>query len=228
MGTVAEITAQYEILKSTAAAGNNTQSLSMRNSNGRATLVAKFGRTGNLIAGYNADITVIEELYAIDVIKDIAEHAYYVSLNSEIINFIRYCVENRLSTDEITSEAARIGYAAGTYAWANWSDLMKSYRYHLTRGVESYFETGFVLRRSLYGVSGSFIQASFTGINTVVTAPTFSTQMSAVITALPAGEWLYRPPQAEHLGKRKWRVSLEWQWALKWSILYGGTWNGTT
>ena len=83
----------------------------------------------------------------------------------------------------------------------------------------------------MYGVKTATITASFTGINLVCSAvaghqpiPTFLTEMDTLIAALPTGEWLYRPPQAEHLGKGKWRITLEWNWAVKWSIIYDGTW----
>jgi len=106
--------------------------------------------------------------------------------------------------------------------------LMKELRYHMAHGVESFYETSFVLRRSLHGVKTSVVKASFTGINAIAaTAPTLTTGMTTLVESLPTGEWLYRPPQAEHMGRGKWRVSQEWQWAEKWSIVYGGTWNGT-
>jgi hypothetical protein len=102
---------------------------------------------------------------------------------------------------------------------------MKELHYHVMHGQESYYETGFVLRRSKNGLITSQIKEAFTGINTVVTAPTFLSEMDNLILALPTGEWLYRPPQAEYIGGGKWRITQEWHWAAKWSKMYGGTWG---
>jgi hypothetical protein len=244
VGTAAEIESLYEVKKTEAEAGNNTQSLSYRTNNGRAALVARFGRTANANEGYGEDVTIIEELYAVDVIKDISaapyfavdlpsNHPLYANQNgkgepvtAEQLAFIRYCVENHLTTGQITSEAQRLELSA-SLEWENWTTIMKEMRGHFEHGVDSFYETAFVLRRSLHGVRTSNIRASFTGVNTVVSAPVFESPMSTLIAALPSGEWLYRPPQAEHMGRGKWRVSQEWQWAEKWSIVYGGTWNGT-
>lgn len=226
LGTAEEIDAIYQTKKSEAEAGNGTQSLTYRNANGRASLVARFVRRGNASEAYGEDVTIVEELYAMDVIKDIAEAPYWDSLTGEVIAWIRYCADNRLNPAEITTEAQRLNYSS-SLEWGSWSNLMKSFWWHLLHGVETYFETAFALRRSLYGIRTSQVQASFTNINTKVTAPTFESAMDDLIESLPSGEWLYRPPQAENLGKGRWRVTLEWQWALKWSVMYGGTWNGT-
>ena len=223
LGTVEEIEAKYDTMKSEALAGNNTQSISFRNAQGRASLVARFGRsdTGE---EQGDDITIIEELYAIDVIKDIAEAPYYATVTDEQVAWVRYCVEQRLSNAQITSESQRLGHAAGM-EWASWSALMKSLRYHILHGVDSFFETGFILRESNYCARSASVKASFTNINAVVTAPSLSAKINNIIDSLPSGEWLYRPPQAEHLGRGNWRVTREWQWAVKWSVMYGGTWN---
>ena len=69
---------------------------------------------------------------------------------------------------------------------------------------------------------------TFSSATVVFGTPTFSTPMNDLLSALPSGEWLYKPPQAENLGKGKWRIAQEWHWAEKWSIVYGGTANGTT
>jgi hypothetical protein len=225
VGTPTEVRAKYEALKAEGEAGNNLAGLTLRQAQGRTSLVARFGRTGSA-AEQGEDVAIVEELYAVDVIKDISEAPYFADLTAEQVTWIRHCVENNFTSTEITAEAAKDNIPAGL-GWASWSDLMKNLRYHMVHGVESYYETAFVLRRSLYGVRTSAIKASFTGINTVVTAPTFVSQMDKLIAALPSGEWLYKPPQAEHLGRGKWRITREWQWANKWSIVYGGTWNGT-
>jgi len=233
-GAEDDVDAKYEIQKSLALAGNGTEQITFRSSKGRATLVARLTRTGSGIPGYAYDITVIEELYAVDIIKDICEAPYFavtvdvpkgLPLFDDEVAYVRLCVENRFTEAEITTYAQENGLAAAN-EWANWNTGMKELRYHMLRGVESFFETGFVFRRSEYGVRTSQIKAVFDDINTVVAAPSFDSDMDALIDALPDGEWLYKPPQAEHLGRGKWRVGREWHWAEKWSIVYGGTWNG--
>lgn len=221
LGTPSNVNEAYENEKALAIAGNNLQSLSMRTSNGRSSLVARFGRSGNS-SEYGEDVAVVEELYSIDIIKDICESPYWKSMSNDDMSWVRHCVENRLTEDEITIEAA---VAPGRRAWASWSALMKSLRYHMIHGVDTYYETGFILRRSLHGVRTSVIRASFSGINAVGADPSFKSQMHTLIESLPSGEWLYRPPQAEHLGRGRWRITQEWQWAVKWSVMYGGTWD---
>jgi hypothetical protein len=243
-GTATEIGEKYEAMKSEAEAGNNTQQLSFRNANGRCSLMARFGRTANANEGYGEDVTIIEELYAADVVKDIsaapyfstdlaADHPLYSKqdgkgepVTAAQLVWIRQCVENHRTQSEIDDEAQRTDQYA-TLGWGAWSTLMKELRWAMEHGQETFYETGFTLRRSLYGVRTSAIKATFVGINTVNVTPTFSTRMETLILSLPAGEWLYRPPQAEHMGRGRWRVVQEWQWAEKWSIVYGGTWNGT-
>ena len=39
--------------------------------------------------------------------------------------------------------------------------------------------------------------------------PEFDTEMDDLIRALPDGEWLKKPPQADFLGRGKWRITEE-------------------
>ena len=235
IGTATEVIAEYETAKAAAEAGNNTQAISYTNSNGRARLMMRLGRTGNGGVEYGDEVTVIEEMYAVDLTKAVSTAPYFsitvdagkgLPLSDNEVVFVRRCVDNGLTDgDEITDYAARLELDPATFAWANWTDGMKELRYHLDHNVESYFETAFIVRRSLYGVRTSVIKASFANINKVVAAPVLSPNMSTLIDSLPAGEWLYKPPQAEYLGKGRWRVGLEWHWSETWSVVYGGTWN---
>lgn len=239
-GRLAEIEAKYAALKT--AAENGEQSiaqLTFTNQTGRARVVARFVRSGgDVIEGNPSEVTVIEELYAIDVIKDIAlaplfnthvdnwlsdfygtapDPEYFVT--NDQIAWVRYCVENRWSEAEISANS---GSKPG---WDEWTLGMKELRNHLLSGQESYFETGFVLRRSKYSARTAEVKASFVNLNRVVTAPSFSSGMNHLIDALPDGEWLYKPPQAESLGRGRWRITQEWHWADKWSIVYGGSFH---
>lgn len=227
LGTREEIDAKYEELKSIASAGGNIGTLTFSTNTGRARLVAKFGRSGGGIPGVADDVTIVEELYAVDVIKDMAEATYWENMTDDQIAFARLTAESRWGEKEVdiyTNKLRETSATAG-FLWSEWDNSMKNFRYHMLHGVDSYFETGFVLRRSSYGVRTSQVKATFTGINTVVADPEFESPMDDLIAALPDGEWLKKPPQAEHLGKGRWRIIEEWQWAVSWSIMYGGTWT---
>ena len=218
-----EIAAEYAAQKALAQAGGNIAQLTYRSADGRATLVARFGRSEGGVQGYPDDVAVVEELYAVDVVKDIREAPYFctggtAALTDDQVNVVTRAVDERWTEAEITPYSKT--------AWASWSAGQKELRYHLSHGGESYWETAYILRRSLYGVKTSEIKASFAGINRVTTAdPELTTQMDQLILSLPAGEWLYRPPEAEHLGRGRWRITQEWTWAEKWSKVYGGTWG---
>jgi hypothetical protein len=221
IGTPDEIRTQFDAMLAEAEAGNNTQALTYRNSGGRASLVAKFGRAEDGDSPVPG-ATLVEELYAVDVLKDITEAPYFSSLTDEQVAWVRYCAENRLTIAEIDATVAELGLSA-SLEHGSWSALMLTLFKHLIHGVESYYETGFVLRVTYHSIRSANVKASFAGINTVVAAPTLSSRMNNLILALPSGEWLYKPPQAEHVGRGRWRVSREWHWALKWSVVYGGT-----
>jgi hypothetical protein len=230
IGTRGDLQAKYDALvfnsKIGGLATGNMTALSYKNAEGRASLVATFEKatSENSIDGTNTRI--VEELYAIDVVRDVRSAPYWTTeaatkLDDDDASWVQKCVDNNWSEAEITSYGTKYSRTV----WAAWSDSMKQLRYHMNHGQDSYFETAFILRQSKHGVITSQVKASFTNINTVVTAPTLSTQMNLLIEALPSGEWIYKPPQAEHLGGGKWRISLEWHWAAKWSKIYGGTWG---
>jgi hypothetical protein len=220
IGTRGDLQAKYDALvfnsKIGGLATGNMTALSYKNAEGRASLVATFEKatSENSIDGTNTRI--VEELYAIDVVRDVRSAPYWTTagtaLTDDQIADVTDAVDRTLAEADITN-------------WGTWSASQKQLRYHLLHGQDSYFETAFILRQSKHGVITSQVKASFTNINTVVTAPTLSTQMNLLIEALPSGEWIYKPPQAEHLGGGKWRISLEWHWAEKWSKIYGGTWG---
>lgn len=232
-GKKSDVEDKYEEAKGDAEAGANIAQATFTNSDGRAGVVIRYNRTGVDIAGNPEDVAVIEELYAVDVLKDIDTADYFavtvsvpkgLPLDDDEVAFVRKVSSMNLTETEITSYSFRVAKDA-LGKWANWTTGMKELRYHLLRGADTYYETGFILRRSRHGIRTSVIEASFAGINTVVTAPTFQSPMDALIASLPTGEWLLRPPQANFLGRGKWRIDEEWQYATKWSIVYGGTWN---
>jgi hypothetical protein len=163
---------------------------------GRATLVARYVR----------GTASIDELYGVDVVEDIRTAPYFDSL-----------------TDAQCQTAVNVA-ERGQAAPGGWSTAQKKLHQHWARGSQSYFRTGFVFRRSTQAMANRDTIAAFTGINTVVTAPASSGAVKKLLAALPEGEWLYKPPQAEYVGRGRWRITQEWHWAVKWSVVYGGTW----
>jgi hypothetical protein len=206
--------------------GNNIRSVQLRSDQGRARVVAQFARKADLsISGVPDDVVIVKELYAVDIVRDVTASAYFVTGGGAAVSddeavIVRKCVQRGWAESEII-----VPNVPAAYVFTSWSAAMKEVRYHLAHGQESYYETAFILRRSKTGIQTSQIKEAFTNINAVVTAPTFATDMDKLILALPAGEWLYKPPQAEYIGEGKWRVTQEWHWAAKWSKMYGGTWG---
>ena len=227
-GTPDKINSKFDELVAVGEAGGNIRSLAYRRRNGRATLTAGYGREDGNVDSYPDDVTMIEELYGVDIIRDIRSAPYWSTtvgtvLTDDNIAWVSECVERKYNEAQITS----VGDTDSKPNWSAWSDSMKQLRFHMLHGQDSYYETGFIMRQSLYGVRTSQVQAAFTNANTVVTAPVFKTAMLALIEAFPpaTGEWLLKPPQAEYLGHGKWRVTIEYHWAEAWSIIYGGTWG---
>lgn len=223
-GTPDAINAKYETLAAEAdMAASNIAQLTATIAEGRASLVARYGREGGGGSGYPADITIVEELYAVDVVRDIWAAPYFTTdavtlLSDDECAWVLLAVNEKWSEADITENAN-----ASWKEWGSWTAGMKQLRYHMLHGQESYYETAFVFRRNLYGVRTSAMGLSFANINRVVSAPVPTTALSSLIDTLPSGEWLYKPPQVETLSKGRVRGSLEWHWAVKWSKVYGGT-----
>jgi len=230
-GTAAEVEAKYNQLKGSTP-DDNISSVTFENNEGRARCMARFefdeqvDDPNTLPEGQTNGCSLVEELYAVDVIKDICEAPYWLegtALTDEQIVWIRFVSEERYTEAEITNEAP-----TAPLEWENWSDKMKNLRYHILHGVTSYYETGFVVRRVRTGIRNRGVSVAFTGINRIDTSGaglTFSTYMVRMLQNLPSGQYLKRPPQAEYLGRGKWRVSEEWHYAAEWSVVYNGSWG---
>ena len=236
LGTPTDIDAKYETAKAAAIAGtDNIANVTYRGREGRASLVIRYGREAGDVAEYGDEVQVIEELYAVDVIRDMRLAPYFSpkepdgdDLTNKQMAFVKRCTSMGYDEDEIEKYVYDQGLDSD-HLYANWTAKMKSLYGHLNRG-EDYYETGFVLRRSLYGLRSSRINVNFTGINKVADGkeghaekPFFKSPMDSLVALLPPGEWLYRTPGTEHLGQGRWRVTEEWQWAPGWSIVYDGT-----
>ena len=217
-GAPGDIAAQYTAQQS----ASGIRGITKRIAEGRATLICRFERTDS---GQPESVVTIEELYAQDVVRPIEYAPYFTTAATKIadddISWVLRVVEEQWEEAKITTE----GDALGRKNWAAWTDPMKELRYHLNHGVQSYLETTFTFARSRYGIRTSQMQATFSDINTVVTAPVFSTSMDAIVATLPDGEWLKRSPRVTHMGKGRWQVQEEWIYAAKISVVYGGTWG---
>jgi hypothetical protein len=246
-GTPDDMKQKFVDLSAVAAAGgNNINQLSYENARGRARVMARFSSSGQSTPDFPDNVTVVEELYAIDVIRDITESDYFsqtitapawmvakqnaiakgLPLSDEAIAFVRAVSEIRASEAGIDKYADQNDFADDPYHWENWTTGMKELRFHLLRGAESYYETAFVLRQSLHGIKKAQMGVTFTGINLIDQGVlSFATDMADLLDELPEGEWIQKSPQAEHLGQGRWRVTKEWHYAKKWSIVYGGSWN---
>jgi len=225
MGTKDDIKALYDEYKADMNNGENIQQVTYKNQTGRGSLVVRWGREGSQIQGEPETVAMIEEVIAVDIVKDICEHPYFEDLTETEIAQARRAAEDYWDEDEIDARAAKQALGGGAL-WTNWSAKKKTLYEHILHGVRSYFETGFVFRRQRYSVRTAETVLTFDGINKVETeSPGFDTDMLSLLSSLPAGEWLYRPPSAEYLGNGRWKTTQEWQWALKWSVIYGGSWG---
>jgi len=197
-GQASAVAANYALARSAAALGNDTASISYETARGRGILTVRYARSG---------VLTIEELYGVDVIKDVLTASYFDSLSDAEVAVVRKAyVDGPLPPD------------------AGWSAMQLTLYQHFLHGAESFYETGFVLRVSKQGVRTSALGASYANLNEVVATPTLSSAMETLVDALPAGEWLKKPPNVLNLGKGRWKVDQEYHWADRWSVVYGGTW----
>lgn len=204
------IEAAYEAAKLTAQANSNITSLQFSDDRGRGTLTTIYSSTDD---PSNPDQSVygVQELIAIDVLKDIELAPYFESLDYYSVNEVHEAIAKRQ-----------------IYVTSSWSALQKTLFHHLSLGQDTYYETSFVFRKTRRIGSGqtSLLKAVMTDINTVVALPELSPSLLNIISGLPTGQWLKRPTQVRYIGRDGWDVSEEYQWSLTWSVVYGGTWTG--
>jgi len=229
-GTPGECEVKYDLLKANAIAGNGIEQVRWHNRTGRGTVMYRQARYSGSAEDPYAEI---EEVYAVDVMRDTESADYFTAGTYELSDdecvWVKLCAEQSYDEDEITAYAIDADGAAVSWKqWANWTFAMKQLRYHLIHGAASFVDTAFVARRTRYGVRTSQIKASFDDINRVVDQPNLSSAVDSLLDSFPDGEWLKKPPQADYLKRGKWRVTEEWHWATKWSVIYGGTWGYTT
>lgn len=202
-GDQSEVSTLYENAKSE----SGVVAAQLQIGRGRGTATKRYER---LVAGETPSPGVTQELYAIDIVKEIRAHPYFAALtNAEIL-------------------AVKTAADAGAAAGGSWSALQNTLYKHYAFGMESYYETGFIFRSTRRVSGDSALSISTSDINKVVTAPTASGAMANLLASLPAGEWLKRPPSIRLIRPGVWEASEEWQWAAAWSVVYGGTFGATT
>ena len=94
---------------------------------------------------------------------------------------------------------------------------------HLLKGTDSFEEESYVIRQTITANRESDLEASFTGVFTVVSPPTPNDYAKFTMTVLGTSyEWLKRPPSVRATSKG-FQISQEW-WGVKtWSAsLYSG------
>ena len=187
-----------------------TREISYVNSEGRSRVVAKFVRTGAAGGDGGNDVTTIEELLGVDIVRAIYASEYFRELDDDEIAAVLLAVENRWAEAEIPK-------------YATWDAKQKNLRWHMLHGQDTFFETLFVLRIKKQGVASSSLRGTFENVNMVTALPSLSVGMLDIVGTLPEGEWLYKPPQVEYVQRGVWSVAQEWTWEPKWSIVYGGT-----
>lgn len=224
------------------ASGNvNIAELDFIEREGRCALIARFGRTqgGDDPAVGGDGVVIVEELYAVDVAKDIVNAPIF---NKEELNpGVPEAGEWELSDDQkaIVVSAHELGLTeavtinkwvkeeghSASYEWEFWTEAMKQLKFHLRHGNETFWDNQFKFRRSKTGVRSASLDINFDNVNRVVGNVDFVTEMSSIVAKLPDGEWLKKTPTVASLGNGKWRGEEEYWWSGKWSKVYGGTWQ---
>lgn len=150
----------------------------------------------------------LQELFGVDIVRDIYAADYFSSLTNAEIIAVREAFENREEMD------------------GAWSQLQKRLYGHLNHGQESYTDTYYELRLSWNTTSDRNLQISADNPNTVQPLPTLKPALQNLIDGLPSGEWLKKPAHVVSAAKQGWQVQLSYIWAKEWSVIYGGTFTG--
>lgn len=203
-GTVAAIATRLAYYKA-AAVGINSDiaSISYRSSNGRAAITVAYDRADDDIRRLG-----VQELYAVDVVRDIKAAPHFKTLTNKQVSDVQAKWDVRGGQDEA------------------WIELQKSLYGHMAHGQDSYIETAYEFRQTFQTTSNKRIRAATSNPNTVQDLPKLTRTLENLVDAVPDGEWLKKPTTVQYAGRKGWTVSLTYQWAPKWSVIYGGTFTG--
>jgi len=182
-------------------------SLAYRASIGRASLTVSYGRTAST-GSIDMFEDSVQELNAVDVVRDIKCAPFFAGLTNAQMSYVQAAWDSRLGD----------GHLLG--------DLSKKLYGHLAHGQDSYIETAYEFRQAFQTTSTQRLQQAASDPNTVKPLPALSPTLKNLIDALPTGEWLKKPVTVQYAGRKGWTVSLTYQWAPKWSEIYGGTFTG--
>jgi hypothetical protein len=202
-GTVAAIETRLAYYRAQAMLSGDVASLMTSTYNGRASLTVAYEREPSDIRRLG-----IQELAAFDVIRDIKCAPYFESLTNDEISEVQLNWDNREGADIL------------------WSDLQLKLYGHLSHGQESYIETAYEFRQTFQTTSVRKLRKATSNPNTVRSLPQLTGTLENLIDALPDGEWLKKPTSVTYAGRKGWTVTLVYQWAPKWSVIYGGSFTG--
>ncbi|MDB4403271.1 hypothetical protein N9204_00385 [bacterium] len=211
IGEATAIEAKFETLKSNP---GNYGEITFAKMKGKGTLTAKVNVGVDGDAGApSSEVTTIYEMVTNDIYKPIESSPFWTDITAARTAEILFRVQN--------------GYTTGQrYHDGNLSNELEgqeiSLYNHLAQGSTEYLESGYVLRRTQRGAKESALDVAYDGVNTVVAPPNAST-INPIISSLPDGEWLKRPPTVTSLSKNRYQISEEWWYAVQWSVVYGGT-----
>ncbi len=178
-------------------------SMVYREQNGRSALTIQYEHMGSATQDDS-----VQELYAMDVARDILVAPYFASLTNAQITEVVSAWEQREEID------------------AGWTQLQKRLYGHLNHGQEVYQETAYEFRQTYQTSSDRELGLAAENPNRVTPLPRIHRNLVNLIVSLPAGEWLKKPITVTQAGRRGWTVSATWQWAPQWSVIYGGTFTG--
>jgi hypothetical protein len=212
-GEPQQIESKYNEIIASAPSNNRLQSVVYENRKGRAVVREVWGRDGT--QGGGLGLTQFEELVGVEVARDIWGAPDFrpggaLALTDDEVTEVLLAVEERLQENEIEN-------------FADWTPAQKELRYQLSHGSSTYIDHAFIFRRTVQSSGSSVVNASMNNIGRVVDEPVASSRMLQLINLLPAGEWLYKPPQVSLASGGVYKVDREWLWAKQHSIVYGGS-----
>jgi len=209
-GTKAAMDALFDAYAAQAEFNPTIAGLSVTDSRGRATLTITYAKV--MAASVAPDDQGLQELIGVDAVRSIFLAPYFVT------------TAPALAVADIM--AVRKAYEDGRAANAAWNQKQKRLYGHLCCGIEQYAETAYVFRQTFRTSGAKIIRKAAADANTVQALPNMSSKLKRQIDALPAGEWLKKPTEVKYLGREGTDIVLQYQWAPKWSIVYGGTFTG--